>query len=144
MKIRYNIVIGSYQLSRLEIVLSKEAQVRLSWFDYYRNHQYNARLTCRHFGISPQTFYRWQKRYDYHHRKTLETRSCHPKRVRQPTYQGVEKGKMRENHPKFVPSQHPFLIQNKVFQHPAILWHRLKPYVRYGNVIPTEAKTNWQ
>ncbi len=31
----------------------------------------------------------------------------------------LKKGKMRENHPKFVPSQHPFLVQNKVFQHPA-------------------------
>ncbi len=86
MKIRYNIAQGSYQLSRLTIDLSKEAQVRLSWFDYYRNHQHNARLTCRHFGISPQTFYHWQKRYDPHHRKILKTRSCRPKRVRQPTY----------------------------------------------------------
>ena len=85
MKIKYNIAQGSYQLSRLAIDLSKEAQVGLSWFDYYRNHQHNACLTCRHFGISPQTLYHWQKRYDSHHRKTLETRSCHPKRVRQPT-----------------------------------------------------------
>ena len=86
MKIRYDIAQGSYQLSRLEIDLSKEAQVRLSWFDYYRNHQHNACLTCRHFGISPQTFYRWQRRYDPHHRKTLKTHSCRPKRVRQLTY----------------------------------------------------------
>ena len=24
----------------------------------------NGRLTCRHFDIHPQTFYRWKRRYD--------------------------------------------------------------------------------
>ena len=38
------------------------------------------------FGISPQTFYRWKRRYDPYHLETLEDRSCRPKRVRQPTY----------------------------------------------------------
>jgi len=110
MKIRYNIAQGSYQLSRLAIDLSKEAQVRLSWFDYYQNHQHNARLTCRHFRISPQTFYRWQKRYDLHHRKILEPVSA---------------------------------VQRECANQP-VLWHKLKPYVRYRNDIPTGAKTNWR
>jgi transposase InsO family protein len=53
--------------------------------DYYRTH-HNAALTCRHFGISRQTFYRWQRRYDPHHLASLEARSRRPHRRRQPTW----------------------------------------------------------
>ncbi len=66
--------------------LSRAATLRLKWFDFYYCHGCNARLTCRHFGVSPQTFYRWLKRYDPNHLENLENRSCRPKRVRQPTY----------------------------------------------------------
>ena len=66
--------------------LSKEAGRRLKWFDYYYAHGENARLTCRHFDISPQTFYRWKRRYSGKHLKSLEGRSHRPKRVRQPEY----------------------------------------------------------
>ena len=43
--------------------LSKGAQHRLRWFDYYQRHGQNAALTCRYFGISRQTFYRWKQKY---------------------------------------------------------------------------------
>jgi len=43
-------------------------------------------LTCRHFGISRQSFYRWQKRYDALNLTTLESRSHRPHRRRQPTW----------------------------------------------------------
>jgi hypothetical protein len=52
-------------------VLSKKARQRLKWFDYYKSHNQNARLTCRYFGISPQIFYRWEKRYDPRHTESL-------------------------------------------------------------------------
>ena len=42
--------------------------------------------TCRHFGISRQTFYRWQRRYDALNLLTLEARSPRPHRHRQPTW----------------------------------------------------------
>jgi putative transposase len=67
-------------------VPSKRARQRLKWFDYYRSHSWNARLTCRYFGISPQTFYRWKRRYDSRHTEGLEDGSHRPKHVRQPTY----------------------------------------------------------
>ena len=54
-------------------------------FDYYNSHGHNARLTCRYFGISPQTFYRWKRRYAPRNLKTLENRSHRPKHLRQPT-----------------------------------------------------------
>lgn len=65
--------------------LSRQARLRLKWFDYYQAQGWNARLTCRHFGISPQTFYRWKRRYDPKDLSTLEDRSRRPRHVRQPT-----------------------------------------------------------
>jgi len=46
----------------------------------------NVARTCRHFGISRQTFYRWQRRYDPNDLTTLEERSHRPHRRRQPTW----------------------------------------------------------
>src|SRR5258708_6775033 len=46
----------------------------------------NAARTCRHFGISRQTFYRWKRRFDRHELSTLEGHSHRPRRVRQPTW----------------------------------------------------------
>jgi len=52
--------------------------------DYYARCG-NARLTCRHFDISPQTFYRWKKRYDPKRLQSLEGRSRRSHKLRQPT-----------------------------------------------------------
>lgn len=73
-------------LRKLAPELSREALKRLAWFDYYYAHNQNARLTCRHFGISPQTFYRWKRRYNKDDLTSLEDRSHRPKHPRQPTY----------------------------------------------------------
>jgi len=70
-----------YRLDRQDI--SREAQRRLAWFDWYWAHGRNARLTCRHFGISPDTFYRWKQRYDRKRLSSLESSSRRPHRFRQ-------------------------------------------------------------
>jgi len=85
MKIVSGIVPGASRLARLQVELSKKARQRLKWFDYYNSHGQNARLTCRYFGISPQTFYRWKRRYNPWHLESLEDRSRCPKHLRQPT-----------------------------------------------------------
>ena len=36
--------------------LGRDARQRLKWMEHFRKYR-NARLTCRHFGISPNTFY---------------------------------------------------------------------------------------
>jgi transposase InsO family protein len=54
--------------------------------DFYRTHAWNAALTCRRFGISRQTFYRWKRRFDHHRLASLEGRSHRPHRLRQPTW----------------------------------------------------------
>jgi transposase-like protein len=53
--------------------------------DFYRRGR-NVARTCRHFGISRQTFYRWQRRYDPYDLTTLEERSHCPHQRRQPTW----------------------------------------------------------
>jgi len=63
--------------------ISQDAARRLRWFDYYRGCE-DARLTCRHFGISPQTFYRWKNRFDSYDLTTLEAASRRPHHVRKP------------------------------------------------------------
>lgn len=63
--------------------ISPAAAKRLRWMDHYERHK-NARLTCRYFGISPQTFYRWKNRYDPYDLTTLEDESRRPRHVRQP------------------------------------------------------------
>jgi putative transposase len=76
---------GSGQLAGTGVELSREARVRLNWMDFYRRSR-NVARTCRHFGISRQTFYRWQRRYDPYDLTTLEARSHRPHRQRQPTW----------------------------------------------------------
>src|SRR3989338_5003200 len=94
---------GNWRLRRITD-LSKDAERRLKWFDYYHANDRNARLTCRHFDISPQTFYRWKNRYDAEHLETLEDKSHRPKRVRQPAY-SIELVrsvvKLREKYPRW-------------------------------------------
>lgn len=74
-------------LSRvLQSDISARTKVKLSWMEYYKKVG-NARLACRHFGISPDTFYRWKNRYKPLNLKTLEDdpKTRRPKRLRIPT-----------------------------------------------------------
>lgn len=76
---------GALGLAKVPVELSKTARQRLKWFDWRRDHGATVALTCRHFGISRQTFYRWKARYNPHNLRSLEDRSRRPKRVRRPT-----------------------------------------------------------
>ncbi len=86
MRIISGVVPGVSRLAGLQVELSKKARQRLKWFDYYDSRGHNARLTCRHFDISPQTFYRWKRRYNPRHLESLEEHSHRPRHLRQPTY----------------------------------------------------------
>jgi hypothetical protein len=76
---------GSGRLARTGVELSRDARVRLAWMDFYRRCGHVAH-TCRHFGISRQTFYRWQGRYDPCDLTSLEERSHRPRQCGQPTW----------------------------------------------------------
>src|SRR3989304_7766743 len=64
--------------------LSRSAKQRLKWMKHFNKYR-NARLTCRHFGISPDTLYLWKKRFAPSNLKTLEddlkTRKPHRLRI---------------------------------------------------------------
>ena len=116
MRIISGVVPGASRLARLQVELSKKARQRLKWFDYYHSHDHNARLTCRHFDISPQTFYRWKRRYNPKHIASLEDRSHRPRRLRQPTYSPelVEAVlKLREEYPRWGKDKLVVLLRDK-------------------------------
>lgn len=84
--------------------LSPEAKKRLKWFDYYEAHGRNASLTCRYFGISRPTFYRWKGRYKPHDLHSLEDRKSVPKRRRGPSWSTeavVAVKEIRERYPSW-------------------------------------------
>lgn len=81
---------------------SREAKKRLKWFDYYEAHGRNASLTCRYFGISRPTFYRWIRRYDPRNLYSLESRPSIPKKRRMPSWSAeavVAVRELRERYP---------------------------------------------
>lgn len=67
--------------------LSKAALQRLYWFDWYGAHGKNVSLTCRHFGISRDTFYLWKKKFKPYNLQSLEdnTASRRPYHLREMT-----------------------------------------------------------
>jgi len=96
--------------------ISSQAKQRLKWFDYYESHGHNARLTCRHFGISPQTFYRWKRRFKPKDLGTLEFRSHRPVRLRQLTAStGLITAvlKLREQYPRWGKDKLAVLLDRK-------------------------------
>jgi transposase len=69
------------------VKLSKTTQIRLEWMIFYQTKaKGNARLTWRHFAISPKTFYKWLNLFDEKDLKSLEDRSKAPKTQRKPEY----------------------------------------------------------
>src|SRR5438128_1692792 len=85
-QIRWDELSEARQLARLGKSLSRAAQTRLQWMLFYLFNGRNVARTCRHFGISRQTFYRWRRRFDRHDLTTLEGRSHRPRNTRQPTW----------------------------------------------------------
>lgn len=77
----HTILPGAKRVARI-LEVSPEATHRLKWLDWYRSHGSNGRLTCRHFGISPDTLYRWRRRYQANNLRSLESHSRCPHHVR--------------------------------------------------------------
>lgn len=81
----YNIL--PVEIKVRDFKLSKQALKRLEWMDWYSNHGKNARLTCRHFGISPDTFYLWKRKFNPYNLTSLEfnAKLCTPHKLREMT-----------------------------------------------------------
>jgi transposase InsO family protein len=71
--------------------------------DHYAEHR-NARLTCRYFGISAPTFYRWKNRYDPYDLTRLEEESRRPHKVPQSRTPGAVETRvleLRDRYPRW-------------------------------------------
>lgn len=67
-----------------DIPLTKEAKKRLKWIQHYQDTK-NISKTCRYFGISRTTFYKWFERYKKDGLEGLLDRPKTPKNTRKPT-----------------------------------------------------------
>ena len=138
MKIISGLVPGALKLAKLNFNLSREARRRLEWFEYYAAHGQNARLTCRHFDISPQTFYRWKRRYNPMHPQTLESHSCRPRHVRQPTF-GAELVtavlRMREEYPRWGKDKLAVLLADEGWKVSASMIGRILRYLKNRGLL---------
>lgn len=75
--------------------LSKAACQRLEWIIFYETKgERNARATCRHFFISPKTFYKWLNLLDLNNLRSLEDRDKAPKHTRKKEITSVEEDRI--------------------------------------------------
>ena len=138
MKIKNALATGSLIIGKRIADISPEANRRLKWFDYYRANGNNARLTCRHFDVSPQTFYRWFKRYNPGNLKTLETRSHRPKHVRHPTYStALVKAvlRLREAYPRWGKEKLAVLLRRENMPASVSMVGRILAYLKARGVL---------
>ncbi len=118
--------------------LSREARARLKYFDYYEKHNRNASLTCRHFGISRQTFYRWKARYNPQDLSTLEDRPSPPKKRRQrswTTEQVEAVRKMREEYPRWGKEKLKILLEGERVYLSVSMVGRILTYLKDRRVL---------
>ena len=129
---------GAARIARVP-VLSKRAKQRLSWIDWYHRHGKNARQTCRHFGISPDTFYTWYRRYDPRNLHSLEDRSRKPHRVRQPMTPSPLIGRMkalREQYPRWGEDKLAILLKREQWAvSPSTVGRRLRELRKRGLLV---------
>ncbi|OHB16836.1 MAG: hypothetical protein A2913_00580 [Parcubacteria group bacterium RIFCSPLOWO2_01_FULL_40_65] len=62
-------------------IKKNQIKLRLRWFEYFKK-QKNISKTCRYFGISRQTYYKWLKRYINDDKETLLDLSKKPKNIK--------------------------------------------------------------
>lgn len=80
---RVGVVVPGLHSIRTTVTLSKTAKLRLGWIDYYHQHNNDAALTCRHYGIARSCFHKWLHRFKTKGVAGLETVSTRPQHVRQ-------------------------------------------------------------
>ncbi len=114
--IRWDELPQARQLAGLGKKQSRPAQLRLQWMLFYFFNGRNAQRTCRHFGISRQTFYRWKRRFDRHDLTTLEAHSHRPRNVRKPTWTAEMASRvlsLRQQYPRWGKDKLAILLRRK-------------------------------
>jgi len=83
--------------------LSKQAIQRLEWIIYYyTKSDNNVSLTCRYYGISRKTFYKWFNVFDESNLRTLEDKSKAPHNTRQKEYTNVQYDRVVELRKQYI------------------------------------------
>ena len=83
--------------------LSKSAKQRLEWIIYYYiKADKNVSLTCRYYGISRKTFYKWSNVFDETNLITLEDKSKAPRNTRKKEYTNVQYVRVVELRKKYI------------------------------------------
>jgi putative transposase len=138
MSITGSVIPGARVLAGIPAGLSKQARQRLKWFDFYHSHNNNARLTCRRFGISPETFYRWKRRLDHRRLESLDDRSHRPKHLRQPTAPPelvTAVLKLREEYPRWGKDKLVVLLRGQGYQVSASMAGRIIRRLKDNGVL---------
>jgi putative transposase len=138
MKIRNGLVPGITKLAKHTADVSREAQRRVKWFDYYETNDRNARKTCRHFDISPDTFYHWKKLYNPQNLYTLEDRSHRPKRVRQHTWSVASEQavlELRERYPRWGKAKLAVLLKDSGIEFSVSMVGRILKRLKERNIL---------
>jgi putative transposase len=105
--------------------------------DFYRRSR-NVARTCRHFGISRQTFYRWLRRYDPQNLTTLEQRSHRPHRRRQATWSAALADRvlaLRLRYPRWGDKLAVLLRQQKLTVSTSMVGRILTQLKRQGRLV---------
>ena len=134
---------GTKGLARVRGV-NRMARQRLKWMDYYGAHHNNATLTCRYFGISRQTFYRWKRRYDPRDLTSLEERSHRPRRLRQPTWSrelALAVLHLREQYPRWGKDKLVVLLRRQGWQLSTSMVGRILSYLKVRGVLREPLRT---
>ena len=142
MEIKNGLVPGYFRLKEVR-ELSREATRRVKWFDFYRAHGNNGALTCRYFGISRKTFYKWRRLYDCRDLSTLEDRSRKPKHTRQPTWsrelaQAVLR--LREERPRWGKDKLVVLLREEGWEVSTSMVGRILTYLKGRGVLREPAR----
>ncbi|MGE5619736.1 MAG: helix-turn-helix domain-containing protein [Sphingomonadaceae bacterium] len=119
---------------------SMQAKARLKWFSYYESHDHNVSLTCRHFGISRQTFYRWKRRYNPRDLSTLEDRPSIPKKRRVRTWSAEQVEavrKVREEYPRWGKEKLQVILEGQK------VYNTVRPHQALGYLTPKQFLDNW-
>jgi transposase len=65
-----------------DLLVDRQLRVRLRWIERYEKITKKVAPTCRHFGITRTTFYRWYNRYMSLGIEGLKDRSSRPYKIR--------------------------------------------------------------
>ena len=117
--------------------LSKNAKLRVKWMDYYLKCK-NVSLTCRYFGISRKTFYKWHNRYDPSNLYTLEDKSKAPINKRQKEITPIEEMRVVQLRKQYIKYSKIKLskIYLKKYEKPISSWkiqYTIEKYKLYPN-----------